>query len=272
MKWLAMVSLEVLIQSFEKLWPKASAEDWDRPGLTIGDPDQSVSKVLLAVDATHAVVDEALALQANLLLTHHPLLLRGVSELSQKSVKGNIVTRAIRGELAIFCAHTNSDLAELGTATALAKLFDIRNAVALDPITGHGLVGNLATPESLIGFATRIAKQLPSVAAGIKVAGNPDAMIQRIGLAPGAGDGFLDAALAAKLDVFITSDLRHHPSQEFLETNAFSGPVALIDLSHWAAESIWLPMIQKELTKMHPDVSFVLSELSTDPWDFAVMQ
>jgi dinuclear metal center YbgI/SA1388 family protein len=267
-----MVSLEVLIQSFEKLWPKASAEDWDRPGLAIGDLKQPVSKVLLSVDATHSVVDEALEIGANLLLTHHPLLLRGVSELHSQSVKGNIVSQAIRGSLAIFSAHTNSDIAAVGTARALAELFELESTLPLDPLSGHGLVGSLPEPMTLVGFATKIAKQLPSVAAGIKVAGSPEMQIQKVGLAPGAGDGFLDAALSKQVDVFITSDLRHHPSQDFLETNSFAKPVALIDISHWAAESVWLPMAQKELSKMHPDVSFILSELSTDPWDFAVMQ
>jgi putative NIF3 family GTP cyclohydrolase 1 type 2 len=195
-----------------------------------------------------------------------------VSELPSQSVKGNIISQAIKGELAIFSAHTNADAATIGTATALADLFSLHNTGPLDPESGHGIVGSLRQPETLIGFATRIAKLLPSVAAGIKVAGNPDAMVQKIGLAPGAGDGFLEAAIAHKLDAFITSDLRHHPSQDFLETNAYAGPVALIDISHWAAESIWLPLAQKELSKMHPDVSFILSELSTDPWDFAVMQ
>lgn len=272
MKWLAMVSLEVLIQSFEKLWPKATAEQWDRPGLTVGNLNQPISKVLLSVDATHAVVQEAVAQKADLLLTHHPLLLRGVSELAEQSVKGNIVSQAIKSGLAIFSAHTNSDVAEVGTAAALAEVFGINDVGPLDLITGHGLVGSLDSPETLLGFATRIAKLLPSVAAGVKVAGDPNAMILKVGLAPGAGDGLLETALSRQLDVFITSDLRHHPSQEFLETNAFGRPIALIDISHWAAESIWLPKAQKELSRMHPDVSFVISELSTDPWDFAVMQ
>lgn len=267
-----MVSLEVLIQSFEKLWPKASSEQWDRPGLSVGDHKQIVSKVLLSVDATSAVVQEAVDIGADLLLSHHPLLLRGVTELSHQSVKGNIVARAMRADLAIFSAHTNSDIAAVGTASALAQLFDLQDTVALDPISGHGLVGTLDRPETLLGFATRIANLLPSVAAGVKVAGDPDAMIQKVGLAPGAGDGFLDAALSHELDVFITSDLRHHPSQDFIETNSYARAVALIDISHWAAESVWLPLAQKELSKMHPDVSFIVSELSTDPWDFAVMQ
>jgi dinuclear metal center YbgI/SA1388 family protein len=267
-----MVSLDSLIQSFEKLWPKASAEAWDRPGLIVGDLHQEVTKVHLSVDATYAVIEEALSQGANLLITHHPLLLRGVSELGSQSVKGNIVSAAIKGNLSIFAAHTNADIAEVGTAVSLARLFGLQDPEVLDPASGHGLVGNLSKPETLLGFATRIAKLLPSVASGIKVAGDPAAVISRVGLAPGAGDGLLDAVMQLRPDVFVTSDLRHHPSQDFLESNAYSSKVALIDISHWAAESIWLGTARKELSLMHPDVSFILSELSTDPWDFAVMQ
>jgi len=207
-----------------------------------------------------------------LLITHHPLLLRGVSELGSDTVKGHLVSVAVRGGLAIFAAHTNADIAEVGTAKALARVVGLDNTIALDPITGHGLIGELASPESLLVLSTRLARALPSVAAGLKVAGDPDQVIKRVGIAPGAGDGFLGAALTANVDLFITSDLRHHPAQDFMEQNQVGAKVALMDISHWAAESLWLPLAQKELQAMHPEIEFVLSDVRTDPWDFTVMQ
>lgn len=269
---MAMVSLEVLIQSFEKLWPKASAQEWDSPGLSLGSPSQQISKVMLSVDVTLDVIQEAVSSGAQLLLAHHPLFFRGVTELGSETTKGSIVEAAIVNRLAVFSAHTNADIAQVGTANALANLIGIEQTEVLDQESGHGLVGTLATPESLIGFATRLAKLLPSVAAGLKVSGNPDTVVARVGLAPGAGDSFLDVALRRELDVFITSDLRHHPALDFSSAVISGRKVALIDISHYAAESIWLSMAQKELTAMHPDVNFIVSELSTDPWDFAVMQ
>ena len=267
-----MVSLEVLLQTFEELWPYSSSEDWDAPGLMVGSKKQEISTVLLAVDATSDVLREALHRQANLLLTHHPLLMRGVHELGQETIKGNLVSAAIKSDLAIFAAHTNADLAEVGTARALAELIGLEICTALDALSGHGLVGVLAKPESLLAFSTRLAKLLPSVAAGIKVAGDPEAVISKVAVAPGAGDSFLQAARDAEVDVFITSDLRHHPAQDFLEANQIGPQVALIDISHWAAESIWLPLAQKTLSERHPNVEFIISDIKTDPWDFAVMQ
>jgi putative NIF3 family GTP cyclohydrolase 1 type 2 len=91
-------------------------------------------------------------------------------------------------------------------------------------------------------------------------------------LVGGAGDSFLPLAVGAGIDVFITSDLRHHPAQDFIEqANLTNGP-ALIDVSHWAAEWVWLDNAAKQLSAKHPEVEFVVSDLRTDPWDFAVMQ
>jgi dinuclear metal center YbgI/SA1388 family protein len=267
-----MVSLEVLTQTFEKLWPQSSADDWDRPGLSFGTTSQDISKALLSVDVTAAVLAEAIEVGAQLVISHHPPMLRGVNQLPTSSPKGRIAYLAIKNDIAVFSAHTNADKAAIGTASSLAELMGIQQLEPLDSETGHGFVGLLPSEESLLSFSTRLARLLPSVAAGIKVAGDPDFQIRKIAVAPGAGDSFLDAALGAGVDVFITSDLRHHPAQDFLENNHSDKKVALIDISHWAAESIWLPMAQKELSKLHPNVEFLVSEIRTDPWDFAVMQ
>lgn len=267
-----MVSLEVLIRTFEKLWPASSSDSWDYPGLAFGSKDSQISKVLLSVDVTSAVIDEAIAQGAQLVLAHHPVLLRGVQELGAETIKGQIATRAIKNDIAVFSAHTNADKAEVGTASALVQAIGANLLGPLDEESGHGVICRLPKPETLISFATRFAKLLPSVAAGLKVAGDPEQEISTIAIAPGAGDSFMNHALEARADLFITSDLRHHPAQDFLESNGVGHRVALMDISHWASESMWLPLAQKELMKLHEDVEFVLSELRTDPWDFAVMQ
>ncbi len=267
-----MVSLEVLTQTFEELWPVSLAEDWDRPGLAFGSLTSEVNKVLLSVDVTSTVLHEAIAQNVQLVLAHHPVLLRGVTELGQETIKGNLATLAIKHDIAVFSAHTNADRAQTGTTSALADAIGVEIEGPLDQTSGHGFVASLSKPESLIAFSTRLAKILPSVAAGLKVAGDPELQVNRIAVAPGAGDSFMQAALSSGADVFITSDLRHHPAQDFLENNELGKSVALIDISHFAAESLWLPHAQKELMKRHPQVEFIISDIRTDPWDFAVMQ
>lgn len=267
-----MVSLEVLIKSFEKLWPLSSADSWDQPGLAFGSKQDQISKALLSVDVTAAVIKEAMDTGAELIISHHPPLLRGVNQLGAETIKGNLAKLAIANNIAVYSAHTNADKAKNGSAAALVRALGGSEYEVLDSETGHGAVFSLAKPESLISLATRLAQLLPSVAAGLKVAGDPDAEVTRVAIAPGAGDSFMANALMAEVDVFITSDLRHHPAQDFIESNEVGKRIALIDISHWAAESLWLPLAQAELQAIHPEVEFVLSDVRTDPWDFAVMQ
>jgi len=266
-----MTALSHLVQSFEELWPASTSEDWDRVGLMLGHPANEVSKVLLSVDITAEVVDEAIASGAQLLLTHHPMLLRPVHELGELTAKGNLITKAVRGGLAIFAAHTNADVAIGGVSQSLAAALGLTEISPLDAVTGHGCVGTVSS-QKLVDFARNLAKVLPPVAQGVRVAGDPERMISRVALVGGAGDGFLGQALESKADVFITSDLRHHPTQDFIELSQLVDGPALMDISHWAAESIWLESAAMQLSKLHSDVEFAVSEIRTDPWDFAVMQ
>ena len=125
--------LSDVVAALEAAYPPALAEDWDRVGLVCGDPADRVRRVLFAVDPVEAVVDEALACGADLLVTHHPLYLRGTSSVAATSAKGRVVHRLVRGGCALLAAHTNADSAAPGVSDALADLFDLRDAVPLQP-------------------------------------------------------------------------------------------------------------------------------------------
>ena len=265
------MTLSNLLASFEKLWPKESAEDWDRPGLMVGNPSQEINKVLLAVDVTSEVIDQAIQSGCQLLLTHHPMLLRGVHELGELTLKGNLVTKAIKSGLAIFSAHTNADIAQGGVSQSLAQALELRNPAPLDAVSGHGIVGDVDEIK-LIDYARKISRAIPATAQGIRVAGDSEKLISRVGLVAGAGDSFLGMASLAGIDLFITSDLRHHPAQDFIEQSKLTDGPALIDIAHWAAEWVWLDQAAAQLAGIHRDVEFIVSDLRTDPWDFAVMQ
>ncbi len=265
------MTLSNLLASFEKLWPKESAEDWDRPGLMVGNPSQEINKVLLAVDVTAEVIDQAIQTGCQLMITHHPMLLRGVHELGELTLKGNLVAKAIKSGLAIFSAHTNADIAQGGVSQSLAKALELRNLAPLDAVSGHGIVGDVDEIK-LIDYARKISRAIPATAQGIRVAGDSEKLISRVGLVAGAGDGFLNVASLAGIDLFITSDLRHHPAQDFIEQSKLTDGPALIDIAHWAAEWVWLDQVAAQLAGIHRDVEFIVSDLRTDPWDFAVMQ
>ena len=103
-----------VVAALERRYPPGSAESWDAVGLAVGDPGAVVRRVLFAVDPVDEVVDEAVALGADLLVTHHPLLLRGVHSVAATTAKGRAVHRLIENRVALFTAHTNADVADPG--------------------------------------------------------------------------------------------------------------------------------------------------------------
>jgi dinuclear metal center YbgI/SA1388 family protein len=221
-------------------------------------------------------VDEAIERSADLLLVHHPLLLRGVTSIAGDRYKGAALTRLIRANCALLAAHTNADVVESGTSAVFAErlgLLEIEPiAPAADPTRGIGRVGRLAAPTTLGTLARVLGDVLPATATGIRVSGDFDRPVESVALCGGAGDAYLAHPAVLAADVYITSDLRHHPASEARENSRVSGGPALIDVSHWASEWLWLDTAAAQLRTALPGVEIVVSELRTDPWDFAVVQ
>jgi len=260
----------------ERLWPASGAEPWDAVGLVAGDLDAAVTSILLAVDAVLDTVDEALETGADMLLVHHPLLLRGVTTVASDRYKGAALTRLIRGNCALLAAHTNADVVETGTSASFAAklgLLDVRPLVpAANPHRGIGRIGTLPAPTTLGTLARALGDILPATASGIRVSGDFDRPVSTVALCGGAGDAYLSAPEVLAADVYITSDLRHHPASESRENARISGGPALIDVSHWASEWLWLDAAASELRDALPGVEITVSELRTDPWDFTIIQ
>lgn len=260
----------------ERLWPVRGAEPWDAPGLVVGDPAAEVRRIRLAVDAVLATADEAVDTDADLLIAHHPLLLRGVTSVAEDRYKGAVVARLIRGGCALLAAHTNADVVATGTSGVVAErlaLADSRPLVAdpADPSRGLGRVGRLAAPTTLGRLARELAGILPPTAQGIRVAGEYDRPVESVALCAGAGDSLLGHPDVVAADVYVTSDLRHHPASEARENARVGGGPALVDVSHWASEWLWLESAAQELRAALPGVEVEVSELRTDPWDFAIV-
>ncbi len=132
--------------------------------------------------------------------------------------------------------------------------------------TGSGRIGTVAA-TTLGAFARTVAAVLPETAHGVRVAGDPDRAVRRVAVCGGAGDFLLDTVLRSDVDVYVTSDLRHHPAGEFLEQD---GP-ALVDVAHWAAEWTWLPVVQRRVVEALGDtVETRVSTTCTDPWQFRI--
>ncbi|ATL27378.1 Nif3-like dinuclear metal center hexameric protein [Streptomyces formicae] len=268
-----MPRLSEVTAALDALWPAELAESWDAVGTVCGDPDAEVSRVLFAVDPVQEIADEAVRLGAQLLVTHHPLYLRGTTTVAASTFKGRVVHDLIKNDVALHVAHTNADRADPGVSDALAGALDLRVVRPLvpDPADqrgrrGLGRICALEHPLTLSELAERAAKRLPATAQGIRVAGDPERLIRTIAVSGGSGDSLFDDVRAADVDAFLTADLRHHPASEARERT----PLALLDAAHWATEWPWCELAAAQLDEISDRHGWGLrvhvSKTVTDPW------
>ena len=269
-------ALSEVLQTVERLWPAAGASSWDATGLVCGHPDDEITSVAFVVDVVGDTVDEAVESGTDLVIAHHPLLLRGVTSLAGDGVKGSLVTRLIRAHCALVSAHTNADVVTEGTSGVLAALLGLQDVRPLDPeasgASGIGRIGRLPNPTTLGALAAALSQILPATAGGIRAAGHYDTPVTTVALCAGAGDSLLENAEVLGADVYITSDLRHHPASDARERALLGAGPVLLDTSHWASEWLWLEAGARQLRSALPDLDVRVSDLRTDPWDFVVTQ
>jgi dinuclear metal center YbgI/SA1388 family protein len=265
------VTVARVVDTLQQRYPPSWAEPWDRVGLVLGEPEAPVQRVLCVVDCVAETVAEALAAGADLIVAHHPLLLRGVSSVAPTTYKGRIVHDLIRNGVALHVAHTNADVANPGVSDALAARLGLLDPRPLSPAEpgaaaagggrGTGRIGRLPTPVTLAELTDLAARALPATAWGVRAAGDPGRRVETVAVCGGSGDPFLAAAAAAGVDAYLTADLRHHPASEAVE----GGGPALLDAAHWATERPWLDDLAGFL-RATLGVEAVVSDVDTDPW------
>ena len=292
------LDLAGVVAGLDERYPQDTAEDWDAVGLVVGDPSQPVRRVMFAVDPVDDVVAEAIEWGADLLVTHHPLFLKGVHSVAATTYKGALVHRLIRAGCALYVAHTNADAADRGVAHALADALGLVDSRPLVPAPGPsgtdepaddgavsaeraepiglGRVGRLASPVTLGEFARVVAAALPATAQGIRVAGDLEAPVATIAVLGGSGESLFGAVRGSGADVYVTSDLKHHGVSELREQVDFEagrlggGRPFIIDTAHFASEWPWLELaahdLVSEAASKGTTVEARVSTRRTDPW------
>lgn len=368
-----MVHVKDVVHALETAYPPQLAESWDQVGLICGDPSAEVRKVAFALDCTQEVAEAAVAKGAQLLVVHHPLLLRGVHSVAASTPKGKVIHTLISGGCALFAAHTNADSARPGVSDILAELVGITPGRPIKPVTlggtdkwgvqvppantaalkqalfregagangdysecaftidGHGeftpqdgavptdgqvgehyqaaetriefvaptklrrrlvdtlrnahpyeepafdivqledtadlanatglgRIGELPEPMTLREFTQQVADALPETVWGARAAGDPDRLVQKVAVSSGSGDSFLADVSKLGVDVYVTSDLRHHPVDEHLR----AGGPAVIDTAHWASEFPWTTQAEGIVAPLGVDTEIL--QIRTDPW------
>ncbi|MGO4922796.1 Nif3-like dinuclear metal center hexameric protein [Bifidobacterium choerinum] len=294
-----MTSLKQTVDVLETLYPLRYAESWDHPGLIVGDLTDPADSIVFAADPTMDVVRDAVENGAQLLVCHHPLFFRAVHEVSGRTFRGEIVSTLYRGHCALWVGHTNADAAWRGVGMAAADAFGLVDQVPMVPIddastphaVGLGRVGRLPEPMTLRAFADHVAQALPATRYGIQVAGALDAPVRTVGVLPGSGDSMFNEVNALGVDVYVTSDLRHHPATDELQQSLYEAAMredgvplghgdghmrpALINTPHSAIESLWfsyaledVPNAVELATGSRPQVRW--NRTNTDPWNLSL--
>ena len=207
------MTIKEVVAALERFAPLPLQEGYDNAGLQIGLTEgEEVSGVLLCLDVTEAVIDEAVAHGCNLVVAHHPLLFRGIKRIDDATQVTRCVHRAIRAGVAVYAAHTNLDNALGGVNHRLAQalgLTPIRPLMPLDEAgNGGGLLAECPIPMAPADMLRHIASVLgcPS----LRYTQGPDRPIRRVALCGGAGESLLDAAIASGADLFLTGEMGYH--------------------------------------------------------------
>lgn len=230
------------MRELEKLAPLEFACDWDNPGLLAGRGDKEIKKVLIALDATDEVVEQAVLEQADLLLTHHPLIFRPLKKVNDQDFIGRRLVRLIQADICYYAMHTNFDAAPGCMADMAAAKLHLLETKPLETLGekdgvpyGIGKTGILMESLTLKELAGRVkeAFDLPFVTVyGTRQVGD---VIRRAAICPGSGKGMEAAALAAGAQVLITGDMGHHDG-----IDAAADGLAVMDAGHYGLEHMFV--------------------------------
>ncbi|MCI9121247.1 MAG: Nif3-like dinuclear metal center hexameric protein [Oscillibacter sp.] len=207
--------------------PRDCAMDWDNVGLLVGKPGREVQKVLVSLDITEAVVEEADRWGADLIVAHHPVIFHGQKRITDQDVTGRVLLHLVECGLSAICMHTNLDITEGGVNDILASRLSLRDVHRLEG-TGVVRVGNLEAPMPLRDFVGMVCGALGCN--GLRYA-DGERLVYRVGVGGGACGEFEDAAIAAGCDTYVTADLSYH---QFVDAKAKG--VNLIDAGHFPTE------------------------------------
>ena len=234
------------IAAFMEEWaPLSYAEDYDNVGLLVGHEEQKVRSVMVSVDASEAVIEQALEKKADLLLTHHPLIFRPMKRIVEADRNGRRLLQLIENHIALYSAHTNLDTAPGGNndrAAAQLGLVDVK-AVGAEGEQACLRIGRLPQPMTLEELAELTLERylLPY----IRIVGKNEQVVQKVALCTGSGMDFMPLALREGVDVLITGDITYHKADE-----AEAAGLGLIDATHFGTDMLSVKWVAQALRNL----------------------
>jgi dinuclear metal center YbgI/SA1388 family protein len=241
-----------IIEMLETLSPVNFAEDWDNIGLLVGRRDKDVDTVYIALDATDEVVEDAINVGADMLITHHPLIFKKMGRVNTDDFIGRRVYNLIRNDISCYAMHTNFDV--MGMADAAADEIGLKDREVLDVTyeddiskEGCGRVGSLKSCMSVEELAKLVKRKfnVPNV----RVFGDLGDIVKVAAIIPGSGGSFIDNAIKMGADVIITGDIDHHEG-----IDAVAKGLVVIDAGHYGIEKLFIPYMEEFIKRELPKI------------------
>ena len=247
--------------------PLPLQESYDNAGLQIGLTEAEVTGALLCLDVTEAVVDEAVALGFNLIVSHHPLIFRGLKSITGDNYIERCVMKALKHDIVIYAAHTNLDNALNGVNFKMAEKIGLRNIQFLEPKTddesceaGSGVIGDLPVAELDADFLRRVKTTFR--VGCVKHTALKGKMIRKVALCCGAGAFLMDEAIKQEADVFITGEIKYH------DYFGHGEDIVLAEIGHYESEQFTKELFQQIIRDRFPEVPVRMTEVNTNPINY----
>jgi dinuclear metal center YbgI/SA1388 family protein len=277
-----MLRIHEIVSAFEAVAPLALQESYDNSGLIVGEMGAQVSKALLCLDSTEAVVDEAIAKGCDLIIAHHPIVFGGLKRFTGGDYVQRALIKAIRNNIAIYACHTNLDnVLRGGVNERIAQQLGFEAERVLRPIgadlgsffgigglddsdvfrtAGAGVLCNLQKPMNVLDFLQHLKAKM-----GVEVVKYTKCdveMVSKVAICGGAGSFLIGDALRAGADAFITSDVKYH---EFFDAE---GKMLLCDIGHYESEKYTIDLFSNILSAKFPKFATIFAGTITNPIDY----
>ena len=250
-----------ILKCITEIAPLHWQEDYDNAGIQVGDLNTETRKALIALDVTEELVDEAVAKQCDLIISHHPLIFRGLKHLTLETYIERAVMKAVKHDIAILSMHTNLDNSYLGVSRVLAERLGLRNLRLLCPnlldpeCCGAGMMGEFEAPMEEAAFLDLVADRIGSPCLRHSaLTGHP---IKTVALCGGSGTPFMPDALKNHADAYLTADIKYH---DFFAPDG----ILLVDGGHFETEQFTKQLIKEIIQKKFPTFAAEIAETNTN--------
>lgn len=263
MSYLCSVKIKEVLSALERFAPLPLQESWDNAGLQVGLTETEVSGALLCLDVNEKIIDEAIRKGCNLIVSHHPLLFRGLKTISDLTDVQRTVRKAIRHDICVVSMHTNMDNAREGVNFRIARKMGLQNIAffaskTVDGIeAGSGVVGELPSPMAADTFILNVKKVF-----GVECAMCNELLrrpVSKVAICGGAGDFLTDEAVKAGADAFITGEMHYH------RYFGYEQQLQICVIGHYQSEQFTAEIFQEIIREACPGVKTVVAETNTNP-------